>query len=200
MTEFVQRSGDEMAFFKGREWLPRGVRYPDDDRTASKSAEEALEAAVQEVELAYHDLRLRGAVEDAVRTAKRAAASGGGDVVVTGGGNVMGERGVSVRVAAEALQSSVKGDVIAAVDTLCDLAEGVGTSQGEAAAAARDALDSLIGFAGSGDGSVAARRAAVAFIGGTGAAAGSAGLDAVAAVFRGDRSPGVRRTAGDALR
>lgn len=28
MTEFVGSSGDEMAFFKGRQWIPRGVRYP----------------------------------------------------------------------------------------------------------------------------------------------------------------------------
>lgn len=47
---------------------------------------------------------------------------------------------------------------------------------------------------------VAARRAAVAYIGGAGNAAGSAGLEAAAAVFRGDKNPGVRRTAGDALR
>ncbi|CAM9723487.1 unnamed protein product [Scytosiphon promiscuus] len=51
MTEFVSGSGDEMAFFKGRQWIPRG---------------EALSAAAEEVELAYHESRLRGAVDAAL--------------------------------------------------------------------------------------------------------------------------------------
>lgn len=76
MTEFVGSSGDEMAFFKGRQWIPRGVRYPTEGAdveadeechdgmegggglgstpstaktTAAESAEEALAAAVDEV-------------------------------------------------------------------------------------------------------------------------------------------------------
>lgn len=77
MTEFVSSSGDEMAFFKGRQWIPRGVRYPTEEgaeaeageevrdgmegggglenkpstatATAAESAEEALAAAVDEV-------------------------------------------------------------------------------------------------------------------------------------------------------
>ena len=91
MNEFVGSSGDEMAFFKGRQWLPRGVRYPEEraeeagedgdgsvsspsagpagpataTTTAAEAAEEALAAAVDEVELAYHESRLRGAVHAA---------------------------------------------------------------------------------------------------------------------------------------
>lgn len=204
MAEFVSSSGDEMAFFKGRKWIPRGVRYPEDDRPVAESAEEALTAAAGEVELAFHESRLRGAVADAIAALRSAAA----------GDDSAGEEGNSaaaaaaVRAAAAGLQSSAKQEIVAAVDTLCDLAghappvsnDGGGVGGGGASAAARDALDALIGFTGSGDGPVAARRAAVAFVGGAGDAAGTAGLEAVAAVFRGDKSPGVRRTAGDALR
>lgn len=189
-----------MAFFKGRQWIPRGVRYPEDDRTAAESAEEALTAAAAEVEQAFHESRLRGAVASAVTNLRRETQSGGGD-------EDLGRAAAEVRTAAAALQSPVNGEVVAAVDTLCAMAGNAPPSssagredEGGAAAAARDALDALIGFTGSGDGPVAARRAAVAFVGGAGDAAGTAGLEAVAAVFRGDKSPGVRRTAGDALR
>lgn len=195
----------------------------EDDRTAAESAEEALTAAAAEVELAFHDSRLRGAVADAVSALKISAAgsSAGASGEGGGGGSAAAEAAEAAAAAvreaaasaAAALQSSVKGEVVAAVDTLCSIAgdaptvpSGGGSGDGEApaatatASAARDALDALIGFAGSGDGPVAARRAAVAFVGGAGDAAGAAGLEAVAAVFRGDKSPGVRRTAGDALR
>lgn len=217
MTEFVGSSGDEMAFFKGRQWMPRGVRYTEDGRTAAESAEEALTAAAAEVELAFHDSRLRGAVADAVSALKITAAGFSAGASGGGGGSAAAEAAAaavreSAASAAVELQSSVKGEVVAAVDTLCGIAGDAptvppssGSGDGEApaantAATARDALDALIGFAGSGDGPVAARRAAVAFIGGAGDAVGAAGLEAVAAVFRGDKSPGVRRTAGDALR
>ncbi|CAM9240824.1 unnamed protein product [Ectocarpus sp. 13 AM-2016] len=207
MTEFVAGSGDEMAFFKGREWLPRGVRYPaeeggDDDedghgeepagatskKTAAESAEEALAAAVDEVELAYHESRLRGAVHAALillqKNAEAAEASAAAPAAA--------ESTAEVRAATAVLQRSPaadKGEVVAAVDTLCALA-GDGS---------KDALDALVGFAASGEGPVPARRAAVAYIGGAADAAGSAGLEAVSAVFRGDNNAGVRRTAGDAL-
>ena len=205
MTEFVSSSGDEMAFFKGRQWIPRGVRYVEDDRTAAESAEEALTAAAAEVELAFHDSRLRGAVADAVSALKITTASsgegggdgGGGSASATAAKTAAAAMREAASSAAAALQSSVTGEVVAAVDTLCSIA---GDAPTEPSSAARDALDALIGFAGSGDGPVGARRAAVAFIGGAGDAVGAPGLDAVAAVFRGDKSPGVRRTAGDALR
>lgn len=214
MTEFVSGVGDEMAFFKGRQWLPRGVRYPveETDLTAADEAEEVLATAANEVELAFHESRLRGAVASAIAAVQNGAAPvGDGDAgtAVRGSTDSSQEDGnaAEVRTAAAALQSSVAGDVIAAVDTLCGFAAGVeeevgggGVSGSAGADAARDALDALIGFTGSGEGPLAARRAAVAFVGGAGGAAGGAGLEAVAAVFRGDKSPGVRRTAGDALR
>ncbi|CAN0282011.1 unnamed protein product [Pylaiella littoralis] len=246
MTEFVGSSGDEMAFFKGRQWIPRGVRYPaekgteaetDEERygrmevgggsgskpstaaaTAAESAEEALAAAVDEVELAYHKSRLAGAVQAALillqQSAKAAeAAAAAAAAAAAGSGSIIGgdedstarvtaeaatTAQAAVRAAAAVLQSpsAEKGEVIGAVDALCALAADDADGM---AAVAKDALDALIGFSGSGDGPVAARRAAVAYIGGAGNAAGSAGLEAVAAVFRGDRNAGVRRTAGDAL-
>lgn len=243
MSKFVSASGDEMAFFKGRQWIPRGVRYPEgagDDgdgdsaggggkgsRTTTKvessAAEEALNAAAAEVELAYHESRLRGAVTSAVDAAAATLCDNSGD---NGSGGQRGAGGstgaaesaaaaaaiAAVRTAAAALQSSAKGEVIAAVETLCALAENANVPSSSPAASsgddggfvpasvARDSLDAIIGFTGSGEGPVAARRTAVAFVGGVGDAAGAAGLEAVAAVFRGDKNPGVRRTAGDALR
>lgn len=227
MAEFVQSSGDEMAFFKGRQWLPRGVRYPEEideedngARTisAADSAEEALTAAAAEVELAFHESRLRGAVADAVISLQKSAAAamsapsaeddhyGDGSESSESKGADNAAKG-AVRAAAAALQSSERAEVIGAVDTLCEIAGRDATTraageQGDriAATASGDALDAIIGFAASGDGPVAARRAAVAFVGGAGDAVGATGLDAVAAVFRGDKNPGVRRTAGDALR
>lgn len=203
MNEFVNLSGDEMAFFKGRQWLPRGVRYPEDDRAAAQSAEIALTAAASEIESAFPESRLRGAVTAAV-----SALRSGEGTSIAGSGATDGQRegaaaaaGVAVREAVAGLQSTVNGEVVAAVDTLCGLAtSSAGGEFGAESSVAREALDALIGFAASGEGPVAARRAAVAFIGGAGDAAGSAGLDAVGAVFRGDKSHGVRRTAGDALR
>ncbi|CAB1118288.1 unnamed protein product [Ectocarpus sp. CCAP 1310/34] len=211
MTEFVAGSGDEMAFFKGREWLPRGVRYPaeeggdDEDghgeeltgatskKTAAEFAEEALAAAVDEVELAYHESRLRGAVHAALNLLqKNAEAAEASAAAPAAAAATSGESTAEVRAATTVLQRSPaadKGEVVAAVDTLCALA-GDGS---------KDALDALVGFAASGEGPVPARRAAVAYIGGAGDAAGSAGLKAVSAVFRGDNNAGVRRTAGDAL-
>eukprot|EP00903_Cladosiphon_okamuranus_P014534 g13481.t1 len=233
MTEFVGSSGDEMAFFKGRQWIPRGVRYPtteewktDTDSGSSSSepststgtakptaaaelAQEALDAAVEEVELAYHESRLRGAVQAALiqlqknaEAAANAAAAGGEEERTVAAEGAPAESAATaraaVRAAAAVLQSreAEKGEVVGAVDALCAVAENTADA---VTAAAKDALDALIGFAASGDGPVAARRAAVAYIGGAGDAAGSAGLEAVAAVFRGDKNPGVRRTAGDAL-
>ena len=210
MNEFVRSSGDEMAFFKGRQWLPRGVRYPDDDdRAAAVLVEEALSAAVDEVELAYNESRLRGVVAEAVSAIQRVPGGGAGsgttreaDAAKANSDKKMKE----VQEAAAALRSSSNEEVVAAVDRLCDLAEDAippPTTSGverESSTTARDALDALVGFVSSGAGPVAARRSAVSFVGGVGEAAGVAGLEAVAAVFRGDKSPGVRRTAGDALR
>eukprot|EP00752_Nemacystus_decipiens_P003391 g3138.t1 len=225
MTEFVGSSGDEMAFFKGRQWIPRGVRYPTTGEatteaaeggssaepltgprtsaTAAESAEEALDAAVEEVELAYHESRLRGAVQAALiqlqnaeAAAEAASSSGGEDRTAAAESAATAQAAVRAAAAILRAPSAEKGEVVGAVDALCAVAEN---SAHAVAAAAKDALDALIGFAASGDGPVAARRAAVAYIGGAGDAAGSAGLDAVAAVFRGDKNPGVRRTAGDAL-
>lgn len=201
MNDFVRASGDEMAFFKGRQWITRGVRYPEEnDRTTTESGEAALTAAVIDVELAFHESRLRSAVDKAVYTVLQSATTDGGG----GGGGGRNDNSKEERAMAVAgLQSTVPGEVIAAVDTLCALAGSVGGGERQIDAddaAARDALEALVGFAGSGEGPVGARRAAVAFLGEVGDAAGDAGLEAVAAVFRGDKSPGVRRTAGDALR
>lgn len=217
MAEFVRASGDEMAFFKGRQWISRGVRYPEDNSrgdsggddlttttttTAAESAESTLTAAVAEVELAYHESRLRSAVDKAVDTILQRSSSTSG----VGGGGVGDGGNEELNAAVTGLRSAVPGEVVAAVDTLCALAASVGGGGGGGGdgssddAAARDALEALVGFAGSGEGPVAARRAAVAFLGEKGDVAGEAGLEAIAAVFRGDKSPGVRRTAGDALR
>ncbi|CBN75725.1 PBS lyase HEAT domain protein repeat-containing protein [Ectocarpus siliculosus] len=149
MTEFVAGSGDEMAFFKGREWLPRGVRYPaeeggDDDETgqggggveatsketAAESAVEALAAAVDEVELAYHESRLRGAVHDALDALVGFTASGEGPVparraavaYIGGAGDAVGSAGL------EAVSAVFRGDKNAGVrrtagDALSDLGD-----------------------------------------------------------------------------
>lgn len=198
MNEFVSSSGDEMAFFKGRQWLPRGVRYPGEDEesdaregdvenngggegdgtgsapsagtaakataTAAESTEEALAAAVDEVELAYHESRLRGAVQAALvllqknaeAEAAAAAAAGSSSSRSNAKGTTAAAESAAaaqsaVLAAAAVLQSpsAESGDVVGAVDNLCSLAENDGDA---VSAAAKDALDALIGFAGSGDG------------------------------------------------
>lgn len=214
MAEFVSATGDEMAFFKGRQWVDRGVRYPSEDEVDEGDGDAtnaALSAAVAEIEQAFHYSRLNSAVASAVAALEGCSFANHEQGEAVREAETGAAEASAVRRAASALQSLTAGDVIAAVDTLCDLAAPVtelNTSEGDResgrlrgkASAARDALDALIGFAGSGEGPVAARRAAVAFVGSAGDSAGTAGLEAVAAVFRGDRSPGVRRTAGDALR
>ncbi len=194
MNEFVSSSGDEMAFFKGRQWLPRGVHYPGGEEesgdnggdgagsspsagtaakataTAAESAEEALAAAVDEVELAYHESRLRGAVQAALILLQKnaeaeAAAAAAADSSSSSSSSNAEEEGNTATAAAEsaaAAQSAVRaaaavlqspsaksGDVVGAVDGLCSLAEDGGDA---VSTAAKDALDALIGFAGSGDG------------------------------------------------
>lgn len=167
MTDFVGSSGDEMAFFKGRQWVPRGVRYPAEEakaETAAESAEEALDAAAEEVELAYHESRLRGAVQAALiqlqknaeaAAAAAAATSSSGEEDRTEAAGAAAEAAATaqaaVRAAAAILQSPSpkKGEVVGAVDTLCALAEN---NADAVTAAAKDALDALIGFTASGDG------------------------------------------------
>lgn len=130
--------------------------------TAAESAEEALDAAAEEVELAYHESRLRGAVQAALiqlqknAEAAAAAASSNGEEDGTAAAEGAAAQSAAtaqaaVRAAAAILRSpsAEKGEVVGAVDALCAVAEN---SADAVAAAARDALDAIIGFAASGDG------------------------------------------------
>ena len=51
MTEFVGRSGDEMAFFKGRQWIPRGVRYPTTEEAKPETDEGGKEEKINVVKI-----------------------------------------------------------------------------------------------------------------------------------------------------
>lgn len=203
MATFVGATGDEMAFFKGRQWIDRGVRYPsaedDPEVVTGGVAEAALSAVVEEIEQAFHDSRLKDVVSEAIARVEVPSKSESGSSGPSGDADAGTTKAATMRATVAALHSPGAGDIIAAVYALCELAAPA-TGEAPGDEEARDALDALIGFAGSGDGPIAARRAAVAFVGGAGEAAGSSGLHAVAAVFRGDKNPGVRRTAGDALR
>ncbi|CAM9967235.1 unnamed protein product [Discosporangium mesarthrocarpum] len=217
MAYLISRSGDEMSFFKGRKWVPRGLLYPTEEeiaavavpgaRAGSQGAmEAALVAAIEEVELAFPEARLREAVM--AKPAETLLGRGQLGEGLGAGAVAAGE----LSAVLTALHSSERGRVVAAVDTLCGLADGAAAKA--APEKALGALSALVAFVASGEGPVAARRSAVAFLGGAtlpeggdsvegggewGGAWETLRMDAIMSVFRGDPNPSIRRTAGDAL-
>jgi len=172
--------GDADVFFKGRSWLERGLRYPDeqegdDDADGAdaaererRSVEAALLAEVAEVEAAYPDDRLAAIVAGYTSTPPPPPSG-----------------------AALALRD---------VDALIEAADEAERADDDVLSAA--ALGELAAFVASGGGELGARRNAIAYLGGSAGRGGDAVFDAVGGAFAGDRAeraPSLRRTAGDAL-
>jgi len=182
---------DDSAFFQGRVWLERGLRYPEcleeagdllpqeGGGTTTGAATElernaiaaALEAEVAEVEAAYPDERLAAIVFGQA------------------GGAAEGER--RVLAGAEGRLLSLED-----VDQLCD-------EDAEAEARGDDglngALKQLAAFVAGGRGLTAARRNAIAYLGGTTGRGGEEVFSAIRSAFESEKAAGIRRTAGDAL-
>lgn len=177
MGLLIGESGD--AFFAGRAWLDRGVRYPEpvvlapsDPLASERQAVEAtLQAELAEVEAAYPDDRLAsiifGAKSQGQQLPPRSAAAADGEQLS-----------------------------LADVDRLCD-EDAALEARGEIGLT--PALRQLAQFVASGEGVLGARRNAVAYLGGSGRRGGDEVFDAVAATFRTAKAAGLRRTAGDAL-
>jgi len=202
MGRLLEASGDGGgAFFAERRWLERGMRYPDvepdaDDPIGSerRAVAAALEAEVAEVEAAYTEGRLASIVH---------GGGGGG----AGGGGIGGglEREPAAAAAAGgASEAGLAGELelageldLAGVGALCD-ADEAAEARGDAGAS-EAALRRLAAFVASAGGAAAARRSAIAYLGGSAGRGGDAVFEAVAAAFGGEKSAGLRRTAGDAL-
>jgi len=175
MGLLVGESGD--AFFAGRTWLNRGVRYPEvelpdpADALGNErlSVQAALESEVVEVEAAYPDDRLAAIV--------------------------LGSKGAGL-YPRKLLGGAASLLSLADVDRLCD-EDSACEASGEAALS--QALRELAIFVAADEGVLGARRNAVAYLGGTGGRGGDVVFEAVAGTFRTAKAAGLRRTAGDAL-
>ena len=158
--------GDADVFFKGRSWLERGLRYPDeqegdDDADGAdaaererRSVEAALLAEVAEVEAAYPDDRLAAIVAGYTSTPPPPPSG-----------------------AALALRD---------VDALIEAADEAERADDDVLSAA--ALGELAAFVASGGGELGARRNAIAYLGGSAGRGGDAVFDAVGGAFAGDRA------------
>jgi len=179
MGLLVGESGD--AFFAGRQWLDRGMRYPDLEGGATAGGDEldaveverqaitaALENELEELEAVFDEDRLASIVW----------------------GSKAGARPPSPPPPKDGMLN------LADVDRLCaeDAALEVKGAAGSGAA-----LSVLAAFVVTGGGVAGARRSAIAYLGGTAGRGGDVVFDAVVAAFLGAKAAGLRRTAGDAL-
>eukprot|EP00617_Octactis_speculum_P009142 CAMPEP_0185782012 /NCGR_PEP_ID=MMETSP1174-20130828/105821_1 /TAXON_ID=35687 /ORGANISM="Dictyocha speculum, Strain CCMP1381" /LENGTH=453 /DNA_ID=CAMNT_0028472273 /DNA_START=161 /DNA_END=1522 /DNA_ORIENTATION=+ len=189
MALLIGNSGD--AFFLGRAWVDRGVRYFEEEEeeggeSVSSSAEEmeqrmvtaVLAAEVAEVDAAYPADRLAAII---------ASASGRGDDVSD---DVRQETRVPLALSAEAVDELIHDDE-----------KALAGKDEEKALAALTALAAVVSDCGRSSDTVqpSVRRTAVAYLGGTGGRGGDACFEACAAAFCSERAAGLRRTAGDAL-
>lgn len=176
--------GEPDAFFAGRAWLERGLRYPDGDddgvdgadcadavERERRAIERALATEIAEVEAAYPDDRLAGIVAGYVPSI--VSPSPRWSAVLSA---ELDLRDVDALIEREA-----------AADKACDTV------------ASSAALEELASFVASGGGVVGARRNAIAYLGGSAGRGSESVFDAIAGAFAGERAPSMRRTAGDAL-
>jgi hypothetical protein len=181
MGLLIEQSGD--AFFKGRAWLPRGLRYPelDDDAEASsndlfeaerRAIAAALEAEIEDVEAAYPDDRLASLVHGS----KSAA-----------------------RARLEAERAEDEDEALLSLEMVDVLVDDDAAAEAEGEAGPTEALRRLAAFVATGRGVTGARRSAIAYLGGTAGRGGDAVFDVIAAAFKNEKAAGLRRTAGDAL-
>mmetsp|Transcript_26149 Transcript_26149/g.87120 ORF Transcript_26149/g.87120 Transcript_26149/m.87120 type:complete len:469 (+) Transcript_26149:128-1534(+) len=180
MALLIDQSGD--AFFRGRAWLPRGLRYPELDSSLGASATDgpgeserraigaALESELAEIEAAYPDDRLAALVHGSNAAERRK------------------------------LQAADPEDTeVLSLELVDRLMDEDAESEADGAAGLTDALRRLAAFVASGQGQPGARRNAIAYLGGTAGRGGDLVFDVIASAFKNERAAGLRRTAGDAL-
>ena len=168
-------TGNKMKFFEGRSWIPRGVLY-------AATLDDALAAAVDDVEVVYSDDRLSMLVSG---TSKEA-------------------------VTTDFLDVASSNDKIAlrAVEQLSSLIDSLRLAQptDTALSTAKSALLTLTEFVASGAGSLSARRMAISYLGSCSSdhfpsyfPFKDAIFSCLSRAFTQERSARLRRTAGDAL-
>jgi Scaffold protein Nfu/NifU N terminal/HEAT repeats len=170
------KGGGKMKFFEGRSWTPRGNMY-------RNTIEEALSAAVEDVETLYSDDRLN-MLSGSVQT---------------------GQSSVPSTVNESELYSLNDKTALLAVDKLCKLCDGFRENT-EPSEMEKSGLLIMTKFVLEASGSVAARRMAIAYLGSCSAAAAPSFKPFVDDIFRclsqaftHEKAAGLRRTAGDAL-
>ena len=173
MGMLMERPGD--AFFKGRAWLDRGLRYSDaldggeEAEDEERAVASALAAELAEVEAAYPDERLAALIfgEKAIERPKEPSATSGDQAI-----------------------SLEELERLCDVDAEYEAREEMGLN---------DALRTLAALVSQTKGAVATRRFSIAYLGGTAGRGGDAVFDAVVHAFKSEKLAGLRRTAGDAL-
>eukprot|EP00596_Hydrurales_sp_CCMP1899_P001022 CAMPEP_0119053180 /NCGR_PEP_ID=MMETSP1177-20130426/74258_1 /TAXON_ID=2985 /ORGANISM="Ochromonas sp, Strain CCMP1899" /LENGTH=291 /DNA_ID=CAMNT_0007033051 /DNA_START=685 /DNA_END=1560 /DNA_ORIENTATION=- len=177
MEEFIgKQSGGKMQFFEGRSWVQQGTLYAD-------TLDEALAAAVDDIEAMYSNERLQSLVGIAVSTTQsNQQSSPKQDITLSG--------------QLFHLQSLRNSSALSTVEELCTLASDKSKEDSTA-------LGVLIGFVMDGLGSVPARRMAIAYLG---SCSGERFipfkneiLNCLSVAFVQEKASGMRRTAGDSL-
>jgi HEAT repeat protein len=176
MEEFINKqTGGKMAFFEGRSWVPQGTLYAD-------TLDEALAAAVDDIEAIYSDERLQSLVGRAVLTTQDQISRPNQDMIMPGH--------------LSKLQSLRNSSALGSVEELCNLASDKSNEDSTA-------LAILIGFVVDGLGSIPARRMAIAYLG---SCSGdhfitfrNEILNCLSVAFVQEKASGMRRTAGDSL-
>lgn len=176
ITADESKGGGKMKFFEGRCWTSRGNLY-------KSTLEEALSAAVEDVETLYSDDHLS----------------------LLAGSIVTGQSSIPSTVSELELKSLNDKTALLAVDKLCRLCDGFRTNT-EPTENERSGLLMLTQFVLEATGSVAARRMAIAYLGSCSTASASSFMPFVDAIFSclsqaftHEKAAGLRRTAGDAL-
>ena len=180
MNDFIlkeeKKGGSKMKFFEGRSWILRGPLY-------ANTLEDALAAAVQDIEALYTD----------------------GDLQLLAGGPTEEELPLRTIVDEADLNSPVDRTALRAVEQLCSLSDGM-RSAAEATEVEKSSLLMMAQFVMRGVGSVSARRMAIAYLGSCSGAASDSFtpfkdtiFNSLSRAFRLEKAPGLRRTAGDAL-
>ena len=216
MGLLIGQSGD--AFFAGRAWLDRGLRYPDSHDDGAEAHADGGDAASG----AACSGRAPGA--GGAGGADGAGGAGGADVDVAGDALAAERRAVAAALAAElaeietawsddrlatavyggqararaarATEGGARALTLREVEELCD-EDAACAAAGEAGLS--EAVRALCALVANGEGAAAARRTAIAYLGSTAGRGGDVVFEALVGAFKREAGAGLRRTAGDAL-
>lgn len=178
MEEFIsQKSTGKMQFFEGRTWVKQGTLYAD-------TIDDALVAAVDDVEAMYSEERLQSLIGRAALKTQDPSFSTTQDMTVSG--------------RLFSLQSLRNSSALSTVEHLCNLASDKFNEDKD-----NSALLVLTGFVRDGLGSIPARRMAIAYVGSCTGEFYSTNKDEIfkclSIAFVQEKAAGMRRTAGDSL-